>query len=387
MKKVILMIAACGLLLGACSKSEPGTGGKAGAVTFKVTAVNSIHTRADINSTSEEGPIPALGDVTVYAFAQNGSDYLYYGSYAIPLPGFIGEAGSNSGSTTLAGENLIDPGNYKFIAVGRVAAADYGILTATGTDPDTTPVSFDAFAATIAEANDATNVIFAGIAGEDTAGADDPIVITADKGANVTIPMTRKVAGIFVYLSDIPDQIGGVNVTSLVVRVSHASTSVLLHDGTGAPASQVYDVLTIPLTGAVNGVFPGQTVSGVSLVPGSYIGSSYVLPVVPETGEVEMTLVLKGGDTDLKTWNITGEEAGLPANTLMAIGIKNTTDGTNGADGKDDDTTTEDEAGTGSPNQDDTPASLSHSESITANISRNWDTVTNLELEEAPQTE
>ncbi len=387
MKKFITLIAACGLFLASCAKSEPGTGYKAGTVKFTVSAVNTIQTRADITSSSNAGPIPALGEVTVYAFAQNGSDYLYYDSYSIPTTGFTGSTGSNTGSTTLTGENLIDPGSYKFIAVGRVATDGYNIAT-TVTEP-AGPVSFDAFTATITAADDATNVIFAGAAGEDADGSDDPVTITAEAGASVAITMTRKVAGIFVYLSDIPAQIGGENVSSLVVRVSDANTSVLLSDGKGGtPTGARYDVLTIPLTGAVNGVFPGQTVSGVSLLPGSYIGSSYVLPIVPESGEIEMTLVLLGGSdgaTELKTWNIVGEEAGLPANSLMAIGIKNTVDGTNGVDGVDDETTPEDEAATGSENQDDTPASLSHDEALTANISPDWDTVNNLTLEEAPQ--
>lgn len=377
------MIAACGLLLGACTKSDPGVGDETGTVKFKVTAVNSLQTRGDILTMGKDGPIPTFGKISVYAFRDNGSGtYLYEKTVELLTAPEDYNTETNS-ITQILPDGTFGAGNYKFVGVGRVDGDEYTL--ATTTQPDDAPISFDAFTASIGtQANSATNVIFAG-------NKTQEVLAT---GATIEIDISRYVAGIFLYITDVPYEISNTPVAFLRLRVSDANTSVNLSTKAGSvPIAETdYYAIDIDLTtqeiDTEHNVYAGiASTAALALVDHSQIESNYAIPV----SDVTMTLELQSANgTPLKVWNVRDKEdnpttINMAANVLLAIGVKNKADGTLGDDDTDDTTTDEDETGT--DNEDDKPVSLLTDETITVNVLRNWDVVNSLDLEEAPATQ
>ena len=369
MKKIITLIAACGLLVGSCAKTERLSGDEAGTVKFKVNAVNSIKTRGDIFSSGDDGPIPAFAAMNVYAFLNNGSgDYLY--TQTVDMIGDYNE--TTFTATRILADNTFPAGDYKFLGVGHNDG-----YTPTTPTPTT---NFNDFSATIAAASNNTKVIFAG-------NVTQEVLAT---GATIEIDISRQVAGIFVYLTDIPTQIGGVDVAYLRLNITDANTSVNLITGDGSVAAgAAYPVISIPLTGqtvdTANNVYAGPGDSdGLDLVPNAQIESAYALPI----DAVTMTMVLQDEFSNpLKTWNVVDSDGGtinLEPNVLLAIGLKNRADSEFGDDNTPDSETTADDTGT--VNEDDKPTSLLTDETITVNVLRDWANVENLTIEE-PQPE
>ncbi len=370
MKKFITMITACGLLLGACSQNEPVVD-EAGTVTFKVTAVNSIQTRGDIYSSSAAGTIPALANVQVLAFKDDGSSNFLY-TQSIDLTTAYTPA-TNSAQQKLA-DGTIAAGSYKFLGIGQVADDGYTLPTL---EADVT--NYDAIAASVTSAGANTNVIFAGTKAQEVLAT----------GANIEIDISRQVAGLFGYFANVPTEISNTPVQYLRLRVSNANLAVNLGTGVGDATTATgasYYALEIDFTGqpvdAENNVYRGVVPpSGVVVAENSQIVSNYAIPI---DGLTTMTLELQSADgTALKTWTVQDANGGnidLKANVLMAIGLKNRADSQYGADDTDDTTTAEDETGT--PNQDDTPVSLLTDETIIVNALPNWNDVQNLILEE-----
>ncbi len=366
MKKIIYTIVACGLLMASCSQSEPGSD-ETGAVTFKVTAVNSIQTRADIYSTGDDGPIPTFAAMNVYAFLNDGSGaYLY--THTIDM--FDDYDATTYSATRILGDNTLPAGDYKFVGVGQIAGDGYQIPN------PTTTTNFNDFTATLTPPTNPANVIFAG-------NVTRAVLAT---GASIEIDISRQVAGIFVYLADVPTQIGGRNVAYLRLNVTDANTAVNLTTGAGStPTGAAYSVISIPLADqsvdSANNVYAGPGDSpGIDIVPNSQIESAYALPI----GNVTMTLELQDDSgTALKTWNVQDADRGtinLEPNVLLAIGVKNRADSEFGDDNTNDTDTAGDDTGT--VNEDDKPTSLLTDEIITVNVLRNWTDVQNLTLEE-----
>ncbi len=362
MKKFFTVIVACGLMAASCIHDQ--TPGEAtGAMKLKVTAVNSIQTRGDIYSTGVDGPIPALGSVNVYTFLNDGSDN-YLWTQTIDMSTDY-HAETLSASRVLA-DNTFPAGNYRFLAVGRAASDGYTIASPTAT------TNFNDFTATIQQADNATNVIFAGYTTQEVFAT----------GATIEIDIARKVAGIFTYLTDVPNEIGGTTVAYLRLRVSSANTAVNLTSAAGSiPIAGSYYAINIPLAGQTvdqaNHIYTGPGDSAdFNIVANSQIASNYALPI----GGVTMTLELQDDQSNpLKTWSVVGPAGttiDLTANVLLAIGIKNNPTSELG----DDET-----AGGDGDNADDSPVSLLTDETITVNVMRDWDAVNNATLQEANQ--
>ena len=372
MKKIISMIAACGLLFGSCSQNEP-VAGITGTVSFKVTAVNSIETRGDIYSSSITGTIPAMASVQAFAFKDDGNSNFLYDQTIDLTTAYSTE--TNSAQQTLA-DGTIAAGSYKFLGIGRMSATDgYTLPTL-----EAGVTNYDAMVASITAANASTNVIFAGTKVQEV----------LPTGANIEIEITRQVAGIFGYFSNVPTQISGTDVRYLRLLVSNANLAVNLGTGIGdatTATNATYTALEIDLLNQtiddVNNVYKGAVPpTGVVVAENAQIVSNYAIPI---DGITTMTLELQSEDgTALKTWSVQDSDQGtidLKANVLMAIGVKNRADSEFGEDGVDDDTTTDvDETGT--PDQDDTPASLLTDETIIVTLSKDWNEVQNLTLVE-----
>ncbi len=220
------------------------------------------------------------------------------------------------------------------------------------------------------------NVIFAG-------NVTQAVLAT---GASIEIDISRQVAGIFIYLTDVPTQIGGKDVAYLRLNITDANTAVNLTTGAGSvPTGAAYSVISISLAtqavDAANNVYAGPGDSeGLDIVPNSQIQSAYALPI----GNVTMTMVLQDEfGTTLKTWNVLDSDGGtvnLEPNVLLAIGVKNRADSELGDDNTNDADTADDDTGT--VNEDDKPTSLLTDETITVNVLRNWTDVQDLTLEE-----
>ncbi len=358
MKKTITLIVACGLLLGSCAKSKPADENTAGTVKFTVNAVNVIQPRGDINSTSPDGPIPALAVVDVYAFLKNGDgDYIY--NKTIEL--FDNYSTDTHSASAVLADGTFIAGEYKFLGVGRVDDDGYTLTTPAG-------ANFDDFSASIASAGE-TNVIFAGSVTQEV----------LESGASIEIDISRQVAGIFAYFTNVPTEINNTPVAYLRLRVTNANTSVNLTSGEGdAPTANYYYPIDITLTGQdiddANNVYAGPGDStGLDILDNSQIASNYALPI----NGVTMTLELQGAnEVALKTWTVRGANGtaiDLAANVLLAIGTKNKAGGTLGAD---------DAEGGDGENADDTPVNLLTDETITVNVLSNWGDVQNLIIEE-----
>ncbi len=373
MKKFFILITACGLLAGSCAKSESAVGEEAGAVTFKVVAVNAIQTRSEIYSNSPEGSIPVFADVNVLAFRGNDSGEFLY-AQQIDLTEFY-ETETNSAQQKLA-DGTITAGKYKFLAIGRTSLTDGYSLP----ELKEGVTNYNDITASITEASSETGVIFAGTTQQEVLAS----------GANIEIEIARKVAGIFGYMSNVPVSILGTPVRYLRLRVSDANLAVNLGTGIGdatTATNATYTALEIDLLNQtiddVNNVYKGAVPpTGVVVAENAQIVSNYAIPI---DGITTMTLELQSEDgTALKTWSVQDSDQGtidLKANVLMAIGVKNRADSEFGEDGVDDDTTTDvDETGT--PDQDDTPASLLTDETIIVTLSKDWNEVQNLTLVE-----
>ena len=363
MKKIIILIAACSLLFGSCSQSEPAAGEVTGAVTFKVTAVNSIQTRGDIYTSSATGTVlPAMTGVQVLAFKDDGSDNFVY-TQTIDLTAAY-NASINSAQQTLA-DGTIAAGNYKFLGVGRMSASDGYTLT-TLVEGVT---NYNDVTARIFVPSSFINVIFAGT-------KEQEVLPT---GANIEFEITRQVAGIFAYTANVPVDILGTTVQYLRLRISNANRVINLGTGEGDSATgQFYDALIINLLNQtrdeVNNVYKGAVPpTGVVLAENAQIASNYAVPV----DGVTMQLALQDASgTDLKVWNLQDADGGtidLKPNVLLAIGTKNVAGSIWGADGL--------PGGVGD-NADDAPASLLTDETIVVTISKNWKEVQNLTLVE-----
>lgn len=347
MKKVLLLSAMCALLATGCAKQE-NNGWKPGTVQFVITA-GGAETRAIY---SEEDIVPTISNVNVYAFV----DDVY--TATIPVPGW-----TNDGVTmtlTEADSNILPAGDYKFLAVGRVAADGFNL------PDDFTGLGYDEAIAELQVAN---------VVGDIYAGIDAETL--TDEGGRVEIDMTRKVAGIMGYFVNVPAVMGGKTVGYMRLTMDATNTAVDLTDGTGsAPSGNTFDVLEFDFTAQtpVDGVYPGIDLSGEGVVtlPNSYLNGAFVMPV-----EATFTLGLYDADTTntvaLKTWTVNGgDPLAIDANFLYTIGQKKQAGNTNG--GTSDDPTP-------TPDDDDMGFDLTSDQELTITISPEWEDVVIITVE------
>ena len=332
--KYLAILAAMSMVMFACSKDDenaPGAGGNGEAsITFGVSAVNELEngmgTRAPLYS---QEAVQKVTDVNVYAFKNNGTDYVYQATYNIPN----WTAGTSTKIYQVPSASMAPLGDYKFLAIGRDANDPYTL-------PALTPATkFQDMEATVSASGNETE-IFSGYT---------PVLLTAP-GTFVNITMVRAVAGVLGYFKNVPAMINGTPVKYLRLSVSNSNQKVNLTTGAGintTPAA--FNIINLDLSGQTvsNNVYTGNDLSeqGVTKLPNSQLAGSFYIPV----GSISMTLGLyDASNNPLKTWVVVS--LGLPLfdilpNHFYSLGMKTyagTTTGdpslpTNPADPTDDD--------------------------------------------------
>lgn len=241
-------------------------------------------------------------------------------SYALPLSTF-----NPDGATT-----------YTFLAVGldRTSADTEGAAYAYGL-PDALAVG--------SALGDAVARLASGRTASDMARAElfagaATLTVQPNRNNAVTIDLYRRVAGVQVYVTDIPS---GVTDLQLVLHADQhsevplpkqadAADGTFLDHGT-ASVDNSTTLLEIPVTDVTR---KGATIAGTSLVKqeGSVIGAAYLLPLEAPAGTDGHTLLLKafkGEDlyrtyrVALKTGNTSTAAFPLRANCFYTIGVLN----------------------------------------------------------------
>lgn len=367
MNKLFFLSVTSLLMFASCSNDDDAPGGTNGesAVSFEIAAVNDLEdgiaTRSPLYS---QEAVQNVTDVNVYAFKNNGTDYVYQTTFNIPN----WTPGTNFKRYEVPSGSNVPLGDYKFLAIGRDANDPYSLpaLTATVT-------RYQDMIATVSASGNETE-IFSGTT---------PVVLTSP-GVRVPIVMTRMVAGVLGYFKNVPTLVNGTAVRYLRLSVSNSNQQVNLTTGTGintTPAA--YNIINVDLsTQAVSGdVYAGNDLSGqgVVKVTNSQLNGTFFTPV---TG-VTMTLGLYDtGGNALKTWIVTS--VGLPifditANHFYALGQKTFAGTTTG-----DPSLPGNSVPPGDPTDDDAPIDLMTDQTITITIVPGWALIHNLGLQNNP---
>lgn len=355
MKKLIFLSMAS-LFMFACSDNEDsptgGTDGPQGNVTFEIAAVANLNNGFTRGNVYSQEATQHVTRVSVYAFQNTGSDYVYAKTYEIP--------GWTDGTAfkryVVAPADTLPPGDYKFLAVGRDETDMFTV-----TDPAPSGKYSDMLAI-IANSGDETE-LFAGT-------ATMPVL---ENGSRISIEMTRQVAGVLGYFKNIPQVLNGVTVRYLRLGTSNVNQQVNLTTGAGintVPTS--YNIIDMDLSGqpVENGLYTGNDLSaqGVVKVANSQLSGSFLIPV----SGVQLTLGLYDTNGNpLKTWTVK-ESSGaathnIEANHFYALGIKAQAGNVNG--------------GTADPNDDDDPIDLLTDQNIVITISSAWELIHNLVIQ------
>lgn len=354
--KKLMFFALASMFLFACSgddEKSPGEDNGNAQITFELTASgkqdNGDFTRAPVYSQEATNHVTR---VSVYAFMNNGTDYMYVKTFDI--------TGWTDGTTfkryVVADQDKVPAGDYKFLAVGRDATDMYTV-----TMPDAT-TTFSAMSASVTAAGNETEIF---------AGSSQTQVM--DQGSRVSIEMKRKVAGILGYFKNVPQSLNGMDVRYLKLTVSNTNLQVNLSTGAGltpSPLPGSYDIMNIDLMGQpiMNGVYTGNDLSGqgVVKVANSQLGGTYLIPV----SGVTLTLGLyDASNVAIKTWTVKDSAGGasifnIASNQFYSLGTKVQTGSTTG--------------GTPDPGDDDSPVDLLTDQNIVLTISPAWDIIHNL---------
>ena len=294
-----------------------------GSVVFDISTVNKLNNGMSRGNVYSQEATQHVTRVSVYAFSNNGSDYVYAKTYDI--------SGWSDGTTfkryVVAEGDKLPAGDYKFLAVGRDAADQF---TVSGT--------------TTAQ--------------------------VLDKGSRVSIEMTRKVAGVLGYFKNVPQILDGKTVTFLRLSASNSNQQVNLTNGVGVNTSPAaYNIIDLNLSGqtVTNGIYTGNNLSaqGVVKVANSQLSGSYFMPV----SSVTLTLGLyEANGNAIKTWSVkdTGGVTtfNILANHFYSLGMKVQAGNVNG--------------GTDDPGDDDDPIDLLTDQNIVITISPAWELIHNL---------
>lgn len=358
MKKLMYLVAMSALLF-ACSDNDdpsPATESEAG-VTFEISAVNGMQNGISRAPVYSQDATQHVTRVSVYTFLYDSgsSNYVYNRTFDI--------TGWDDGTTfkryTVDSAQPLNPGDYKFLAVGR-DASDMFTITDTSTNP-----TFDEMTASITQSGNESEIF---------AGWSQATINDQGKGGRISIEMTRKVAGVLGYFKNVPQMIDAATVTSLRLTATDSNQKVNLTNGTAiTTAVQPYEIININLTGqsVAGGVYTGNDLSGKGVVklPNSQLGGSFFMPV----SAVKLTLALyDSGGNVLKSWVVKDSGGSntfdILANHFYSLGSKykiNSTDG----------------GGTPSTNDDDSAIDLLTDQSIVISINPAWDTIHNLVIE------
>jgi len=358
MKNLFLFAAICAFLFTGCSNDDDqsGPGNESAKIVFDLGVTNRLSEgfeRSIVSST----PVNNVSIVNIYVFKEQ-ADNSYKWIETLPVTQWSQGMTSYSYSVT-DNTPFVGGGNFKFIAVGRNSANDdYTIPN------PTTTTDFNSFLATSVDPT-FNNDIFAG---------NTNIVPIASGGtARVSLTMTRKVAGVMGYFSNVPISVTNAQgvatpVGALIVTVQETgNTAVNLVTGVGSNPGVLSDfnvVGRIDLTTQQNdgNFFTGNNPAGVAVLPNTQLDGRFVIPLTAATMKVQ----LLGTDnvTILKEWSVLDQNGNttfpLVANNLYTIGKKANTTDTNG----------------------DTPINLSQNEIITITVNPNWEVINELGVQQ-----
>jgi hypothetical protein len=306
--------------------------------------------------------VQSIADVRVHAFRtyDGGGTFRYIRSWDLSPRWSPGAA---SATYNVSSGEMVDPGNYRFLAVGMDAATDYTLPAMT---PSTT--LYSTIAATLATPPPAAQEIFSGYAFR--------VISTGVQSVEIT--MTRRVAGVLLYVSNIPTTIGTQPTAYLRLALARSNTRVDITSRPSdaiapAPASQPgYNIFDIDLRGQgdanADGLWDGSpATAGVSKLPATTLAGAYILPARANAADgntLILSLVAADGTTTLRSWAVkdrtTYTSYDILPNCLYSIGRKLQT------------------ATTG----DDAPIDLSRGQSITAIVDPNWGTTSQMVIEQ-----
>lgn len=356
--KYLMMLATISMFMFACSKEDasvPDPSGSAQGVVFEISAVNKLSDGSTKAPVYSQDASQSVTDVKVYAFVStDATNYYWVKTYNIPN----WTAGNTFKRYALAGSDSLPAGNYKFLAIGRDNPDSYTVPTPSGS------TKFEDMTATISSFSSASE-IFAGSSAAQVSGAG---------GSRVSIEMIRKVAGVLGYFKNVPQNLNGSVVQYLRLTVNNANSIVNLSSGAGSmplstPPFRIMDI-DLSTQAVSNGVYTGNTISGITKVANSQLGGLFVLPV----GSATLTLGLYAADNStIKEWVVKDSSGGLTVLNIMpnhfySLGMKGKPDTTTGGNPTD-------------PGDDDAPVDLLNDQSIVISISPNWETIHNLVIQ------
>jgi hypothetical protein len=361
MKKIISPLALAILLLGSCESDKPVA---QSGLTLHISSDDVFLTRADIYSSDA---IQAIDDVKVYVFktTDGGATYQYHKTYDLAAEW---QRGNNQVVHNVTRDEMLENGSYRFLAVGMDTPTDYFV------QPPMTAGSTNYSTVYAVVGSVAPQELFSGV--------EDNVIDSSVE--NVTILMTRRVAGVLGYFSNIPTTIGAqtVRYIRLTLAASNTTLSVTADPyadtpphAANAPGYNIFDV-DLSTQGTSNGVYTGTPqVGGVAKLDNTTLIGAHVVPV-PFTTGVTMTLSLVGSDgsTILKSWPVKDESGNttfnIMSNHFYSLGRKlqsaNTTNGENDTN----------------PEDDDTPIDISKMQTLTVNIMAGWRTLHPLTLQD-----
>jgi len=352
MKKLFSLIGLFVIIFTSCSESEVDNIPENESLVFQFSTVNRIQTGPNRAGLYGPEPVHKVSKVAVYAFKDNGSGaFLYNKSFdQIPWPG----VGESYYSYTVPEAESLQPGNYKLLAVGREATDQFTLTTLNGN------INYNDFMATGPRPG-SDNVLFSGSA---------DLTIGESGGGYVFIEMTRQLAGLTAYLSNIPTApIDGIvpQVVAIAVKSSEnngfGNTAVNLTTGTGSvPYSRSVTITAVLLTGQATAqdgaveVFAGNTIANVQKLGNTQLNGSFVVPTKNISLEIVLATVNNGQiDRVLKRWPVIMDSDksttfDILPNHFYSIGVKNTTANTN----------------------DDEPINLNRDVTVTMSITPTW---------------
>lgn len=354
MKKIFFLLIT-GIALFGCSNddsvSNPGENPK--GLIFEISAKMQLNeTKAAGDPVYSQDPSQSVTRISVHAFKDNGTDFLYVKTYDI--------SGWTAGATTKIYEvpekDNLPVGKYRFLAIGRDASDLYNLTALTPTS------KVEDVLASITTSGDEYEIFAGSVNGE----------VLDGKGTRVSLVMTRKVAGVLGYFKNVPRLLNGVVVASFRLTANAGNKQVNLASGAGAAPAGGYDLFNIDLTAQTVAaeIYTGNDLRGAGIVklPNSQLGGGYMIPV----SAITLTLGLyDAAGNALKTWTVTNGAAttfNIEANHFYSLGRKlkpGATDGTN----------------PNNPGDDDLAIDLLQDQTITITIDPNWSTIHQLSIQ------
>ncbi len=361
MKKFSVYFMALALIAGSCARNESEPKGPEevpGTVVFEISTDDANMTRGgNIYGAEAQSNV---AQVVVLAFKESATPDEFLYEQMIVMSSWV--LGATYGTYTIPGAAL--DGNYKFLAIG--------------TEPDVNSI-YNAF--TPQEGDNFNDFVVALMNGPGTAtpifsGTTDAETLVAGEFKRVPITIKRAVAGIMIYVKDIPVDLDGKTPASLrLTTTEQLNSGVNLVTDEGTAPTAVTALITIPLTTSTEGVYNANTLPGsVVSLPFSQLGGTYVLP----TDGVTLTLGLYDSEgVMIKEWPLNGgATVDLERNVLYSLGTKNLSTSLYGSDktqGETDPNTDMD--------MDDDALNILSDQLVLVTVKGAWDNISNLTLE------